>query len=621
MTTNWEKNIEGIRVCQKSLARLLEPYKDYDYSQVVHEIEAKDGNPVLVIQKDGKEHIMNSRFRPIGEAESYAAQFDTIRDKSVIMFFGFGNGTFPKSIYKRGSMDRVFYVFYEPCLESFLYTMHHHDLTEIFGTLKTHIFVEGINGNGMGALLPDIIDWANMPLAKMMHLPKYQELFPKEYMVFARIIEDNFTRLHMAKNTMKEYAHNFMNNVIHHTRYAFEGTSGSAFINAFPKDMPAILVAAGPSLSKNIELLREAKGRAFILCVDTAFRRMMAEGIDPDAVIGVDSGKWAAYQEKYVSHYQNIMWIAETICNHRVTNFIHSYRNVILDSGDQINNAIYEKAGCPLPALATGGSVANTAFSLLELWGFETIILIGQDLALTGNRRYSDVDDDASKEALEKGYNLIDIEGYDGGTVKTREDYRTYLKWFEAAIAVTDAKRVINATEGGAMIHGAVNMTLKDALNKYATKEYDIRAFIDAVPRTLNEEQKDELEVWIRNFPKRAEFFIRMFKEGRDLTQRGITLLNRGNFNEKEFAKIKKRLGEIDNSVSNELEFVLICNRAADVDRKIAREMTVSDGEGETAIDVLNSMHELYCGFLEAAEDIDWAVDNLVWYMDEEGRR
>lgn len=621
MATNWEKNIAGIRVCQKSLARLLEPYKDYDYSQVVHEIEAKDGNPVLVLHKDGKEHIMNSRFRPIGEAESYAAQFDTIRDKSVIMFFGFGNGTFPKSIYKRGSMDKVFYVFYEPCMESFLYTMHHHDLTEIFGTLKTHIFVEGINGNGMGALLPDIIDWANMPLAKMMHLPKYRELFPEEYMNFARIIEDNFTRLHMAKNTMSEFALRFMRNVIQNIRYAFEGTSGNAFVNAFPKDMPAILVAAGPSLSKNIQVLKEAKNKAFILCVDTAFRRLMAEGIDPDAVIGVDSRKWVACQENYLSHYQNIMWIAETICNAGVTREIHSYRNVILDSGDQINNAIYEKAGCPLPSLATGGSVANTAFSLLELWGFETIILVGQDLALTGNRRYSDVDNDADKEALEKGYNLIDIEAYDGGTVKTREDYRTYLKWFESAIAITDAKRVINATEGGAMIHGAVNMSLKDALNQYALKEYDVRSLVDAVPKTLNEEQKDELEEWIRNFPKRSEFFIRMFKEGRDLTQRGITLLGRGNFNEKEFAKLKKRLGEIDDSVSNELEFVLICNRASDVDRRIAREMTISDADEESPIDVLNSMHELYCGFLEAAEDMKLSAEDLVWWMDEEGRR
>ena len=108
----WEQNIEGIKVCQKSLARLLAPYKDMDTSDVVSEILAKDQTPALVLRVNGKDHVMNSRFRPMVEAESYASQFDEIKDKSVVMFFGFGNGTFPKAIYKRGSDDLVFYIFY-----------------------------------------------------------------------------------------------------------------------------------------------------------------------------------------------------------------------------------------------------------------------------------------------------------------------------------------------------------------------------------------------------------------------------------------------------------------------------------------------------------------------------
>ncbi len=617
----WEQNIEGIKVCQKSLARLLEPYKDMDTSAEVSEIMAKDQTPALVLHVNGKDHVMNSRFRPVGEAESYASQFDEIKDKSVVMFFGFGNGTFPKAIYKRGSRDLVFYVFYEPCLASFIYTMHHHDLTELFGTLKTHIYVEGVNADGMGALLPDIIDWANMPLAKMLYLPKYRELYPESYKHFAHIIEDNFNRLHMAKNTTSAFAKKFMENVILHMRYAFEATSGNAFVGAFPKKLPAILVSAGPSLSKNIELLKQAKGHAFILSVDTALRKLLAEGVEPDAVIGVDANKWAAYDEAYIPHYERMMWIAETICNHAIMRYVKSYRNVMLDSGDQINNDIYKKAGCELPSLPTGGSVANTAFALLELWGFETVILVGQDLALTGNRRYSDTDTDAEKEAQEKGYNIIPVEGYYGDTVKTRDDYLTYLKWFESEIAITDCKHVINATEGGAMIHGATNMPLQEALEQYAKESYDIRAIIDQVPRTLTETDKDELEKRLLDFPKRASYFIRMFKEGRDLTERGITLLNRGQAEGKEFSELQKRLGEIDAAVSNELEFVLICNRASDVDRKIARELTVKEDADESAEDVLNSMHELYEAFLEAAKDMKEYADLMVKQFELEGRR
>ena len=617
----WEQNIEGIKVCQKSLARLLAPYKDMDTSDVVSEILAKDQTPALVLHVNGKDHVMNSRFRPMVEAESYASQFDEIKDKSVVMFFGFGNGTFPKAIYKRGSDDLVFYIFYEPCLASFIYTMHHHDLTELFGTLKTHIYVEGVNADGMGALLPDIIDWANMPLAKMMHLPKYRELYPESYKHFAHIIEDNFSRLHMAKNTTSAFAKKFMENVILHMRYAFEATSGRAFIGAFPKNLPAILVSAGPSLAKQMDILKQAKGHAFILCVDTALRKLLAEGIEPDAVIGVDANKWAAYHEDYIPHYERMMWIAETICNHAIMRYVKSYRNVMLDSGDQINHDIYKKAGCELPSLPTGGSVANTAFALLELWGFETVILVGQDLALTGNRRHADSETDAEKEAQEKGYNIIPVEGYYGDTVKTRDDYLTYLKWFESEIAITDCKRVINATEGGAMIHGATNMPLQEALEQYAKESYDIRAIIDQVPRTLSEKDKDELEKRLLDFPKRASYFIRMFKEGRDLTERGITLLNRGQAEGKEFSDLQKRLGEIDASVSNELEFVLICNRASDVDRKIARELTVKEEQDESPVDIMQSMHELYEAFLEAAKDMKEYAEAMVKQFELEGRR
>lgn len=617
----WEQNIEGIKVCQKSLARLLAPYKDMDTSDVVSEILAKDQTPALVLHVNGKDHVMNSRFRPMVEAESYASQFDEIKDKSVVMFFGFGNGTFPKAIYKRGSDDLVFYIFYEPCLASFIYTMHHYDLTELFGTLKTHIYVEGVNADGMGALLPDIIDWANMPLAKMMHLPKYRELYPESYKHFAHIIEDNFSRLHMAKNTTSAFAKKFMENVIMHMRFGFEATSGAAFVDAFPQELPAILVSAGPSLSKNIDVLKQAKGHAFILCVDTAFPKLMGAGIEPDAVIGVDANKWEACDRDYNYCYQRVVWIAETICNVDVTHCIKSYRNVMLDSGDQINNDIYKKAGCELPSLPTGGSVANTAFALLELWGFETVILVGQDLALTGNRRYLDSDKNAEEQAAQKGYNIIPVEAYDGGSVNTRDDYYTYLKWFESEIAITDCKRVINATEGGAMIHGATNMPLQEALEQYAKESYDIRAIIDQVPRTLTERDKDELEKRLLDFPKRASYFIRMFKEGRDLTERGITLLNRGQAEGKEFSDLQKRLGEIDASVSNELEFVLICNRASDVDRKIARELTVKEEQDESPVDIMQSMHELYEAFLEAAKDMKEYAEAMVKQFELEGRR
>ena len=55
------------------------------------------------------------------------------------------------------------------------------------------------------------------------------------------------------------------------------------------KGIPAIVVAAGPSLDKNIDLLKKIKGRFPIIAVDTALRHMIANGIKPDIVCAADS--------------------------------------------------------------------------------------------------------------------------------------------------------------------------------------------------------------------------------------------------------------------------------------------------------------------------------------------
>ena len=58
-----------------------------------------------------------------------------------------------------------------------------------------------------------------------------------------------------------------------------------------PRDCPGILVAAGPSLNKNIQELKKAKGKAFIVAVDTAIKPLLQEGILPDMFAIVDAEK------------------------------------------------------------------------------------------------------------------------------------------------------------------------------------------------------------------------------------------------------------------------------------------------------------------------------------------
>jgi len=54
------------------------------------------------------------------------------------------------------------------------------------------------------------------------------------------------------------------------------------------KDVPIIIVSTGPSLDKNIDLLKEAKGRALIISAGSALRPLLMRNIKPDFFAIID---------------------------------------------------------------------------------------------------------------------------------------------------------------------------------------------------------------------------------------------------------------------------------------------------------------------------------------------
>lgn len=93
----------------------------------------------------------------------------------------------------------------------------------------------------------------------------------------------------------------------------------------------------------------------------------------------------------------------------------------------------------------------------------------------------------------------IEIEDIYGNTTLTTADFKHYLEWFEDKIEElkdTD-KEVIDATEGGAKIHGASLMTLKEAVAKYCREEFEIRKYFDEAPDVFNGEERKEVEEYL----------------------------------------------------------------------------------------------------------------------------
>ena len=144
------------------------------------------------------------------------------------------------------------------------------------------------------------------------------------------------------------------------------------------------------------------------------------------------------------------------------------------------------------------------------------------------------------------------------------------------------------------------------------------------MPSAFNEEQQQQIENYIRSLPGRVEYFLRQFKEGISLAERGMTLSKRANPDMRELNKISKSLDKIDKATSNETEFAMISLRAVDVERRIARDQLVSGGNADNAEEqkeVFASLILLYRAFYDATLELKDIVNELMENFERDGRK
>ena len=267
-------------------------------------------------------------------------------------------------------------------------------------------------------------------------------------------------------------------------------------VGILSKDMPAFVVSAGPSLEKNAEELKRAKGRALIIAVDTAVRHLEKRGIEYDCIVTVDPEKPTEYFTDAPGCREKPLFCGMS-SNKGILAF-HQGRK-IWHSGDIILARLYQKYGIEVADGTAGGSVATLALLIAVNLGTKKVILVGQDLAYGDSG--SHVGGEQSSIKGEQNQNIW-VDGIDGNQVRTRWDWKYYKEWFEEAIQVQDNLELIDATEGGALIHGSKVMKLSEAIDKYCTKEFDFEKVLEGIPPTFDEKQYGEVRKTLLHIEK-----------------------------------------------------------------------------------------------------------------------
>ncbi|ELU7403134.1 motility associated factor glycosyltransferase family protein [Campylobacter jejuni] len=252
----------------------------------------------------------------------------------------------------------------------------------------------------------------------------------------------------------------------------------------------AIVVSAGPSLAKQLPLLKAYQEKAVIFCADGALSMLEKEGIVPDYVTNLDFSHWALkfFQNKEILK-QSI--IALECATH--PSMVEDLKNlncmIVLR-----NKALYQRFNLnDFGYIDTGTHVSHFSYTL-ALALFKNIILIGQDLAFDekGNS-HSKGFSYGEQFNGEKTVPTLKTQAYGGkGEVLTHITWNDYRIKLEYLFACNDQKaKFYNATEGGARIHFTEELSFKECCEKLLTK---VKPKFD-IPKSLTQNRSDKLLV------------------------------------------------------------------------------------------------------------------------------
>ncbi|MGE4496850.1 MAG: motility associated factor glycosyltransferase family protein [Deferribacterales bacterium] len=272
------------------------------------------------------------------------------------------------------------------------------------------------------------------------------------------------------------------------------------------KDKTGIVVATGPSLNKNIHLLKDLYGKAVICAADASVRVMKSHGIKPHIATSLErveatSRLFEGLSEEDVKD----VFLAACPVIHPLT-----YENF---KGERIvvyrNFATFEWLNIPKGTLEIGASAANMAFKVLEYLGCNPIILIGQDLAF-GEDDLTHAKGSTFGEKEEQYHTkrkILTVEGNYVPEIKTTDVWEMFRKHYIKDVANFQGC-VVNATEGGAKIPGTQIMSLAEAVNKYI-KDTPQENITDTIKHHLRyPNRNDMLEQYSKTLEKVTESII-----------------------------------------------------------------------------------------------------------------
>lgn len=570
-------------------------------------VESVEGKKILYVLQDEKQFQLDSLYDETSILDKWFNQFENTNYRSRYFLFGFGNGMFVRKILQNVGEEAVVIVI-EPSNTILDKVRQEFDVLDILEHKQVRLLITD-NEDSKAAfrkLLKDYLSYEDIVGCAIRSYLNYPMLFEEQYKEFIDTIRLHINILNANNTFYGRLGNAFFYNIFANYPFMAKGKSLINLNKKMPKDIPAILVSAGPSLDKNVKELKKAKNRSFILSTDSAAKALIKHGIEPDMIMTIDP-------KKQYKHFQDdkIRKIPLLCSLHSAREIleIHKGDKYFYHDGNPHIEEIFEKFNKMLPTVQGGGSVATDAYAMLERLQFKTIILVGQDLAYTDNRTHAsntvrgEENGDVSEE------DTLTIEGIDGEMIKTSYEFQLYLDWFEEEIKKNPQYKVIDATEGGARIKGTIIKTLSEAIREECNNEINMEEILKSVVFRLTDKEQEAFINHIHELPERYERLKEIVNDAIQRYEKLFSLIISDKYRNRKFSKMYSDVSELLEKIESAPEYYYINLLLQELLFENEEDLYANkDNEKEELIDAVEKAIKYYKVLKDAIEGAIWVT-------------
>ncbi|ELE4951875.1 motility associated factor glycosyltransferase family protein, partial [Campylobacter coli] len=492
----FNKNIEALSniLLKESLKEIKSSKFELILGKDNLDINLKDTS----IKNNGGGYNENLLYQdPIKELQT---MLNTYNDKyllyPVLYFYGFGNGILFKALLQNKNHQHI--VVFEKDIEIIWVMFHILDFSSELQSARLMV----LNTNKL-----EIQDYNELCSSK----PFFQ--FSRIY--FLELMSHYYERFHEdILGLNKKLAENFKNSIV---SYGNDSTDTLQGIEQFVYNLPqmithpsykellskrkgisdtAIIVSTGPSLTKQLPLLKKYASKATIFCADSSYPILAKHGIKPDYVCMLERTEITAefFNHDFGEFDKDIVFICAGVVHPKAIEYLKGRNLVITQKVLAFPYYINLK---DFSYAAVEFSVAHMSYFLSVLLNHKNIIFIGQDLAYAenGNSHPDDYQNSANYES--QMYKHILTEAYGGKKeIKTHEVWIFFKQILEAMI-IKYHITTYNCTEGGARIEGTIEKPFLWACENLLDKDLN-KPFEKLEPLSLNKQNEFLLKAYYK---------------------------------------------------------------------------------------------------------------------------